>query len=98
MAGVRRVLDEEIRNVAEENETVVKAQTAGLKRLTDEESKNAEAYRADALSLELLKEERERIDSERADARRVIDRPVFATNDPGHHTLKKLPNGATGRW
>jgi uncharacterized protein YqgQ len=64
IAEVRRVLDEEIHRIDEENRTVVEAQQQRLKRLTEEERQNAAAYRADALSIEALKAERERIDKE----------------------------------
>lgn len=53
---------------------VVTAQEARLERLLSEEHKNKLAYHADAMSLEVLKAEKERISKERADARAVISR------------------------
>lgn len=72
--ALRETLDQDIERVDQESAAVVAAQEERLKRLTDEERKNAAAYRADALSLDALKAERERIDAERLGARRVIAR------------------------
>ncbi len=74
ISQIRTMLDNDIQQIDEENERVIAAQEERLKRLTDEEKKNGQAYRADAMSLEVLKEEKQRIDKERTDARRVIAR------------------------
>ena len=70
--ALREFLDAELDKLDAENEQARQAQEVRLERLMEEEKKNAAAYRADAISLDVLKDERERIDKERADARRII--------------------------
>lgn len=69
---IRSTLAQDIEQIDADNERSVATQNERLKRLTDEEKHNLAAHRAGAVSLEVLKDEKDRIESERADARRVI--------------------------
>ncbi len=82
--GLRHFLDHDLEALDDENDKVVAAQKLRLKNLLEEEKKNAAAYRADAISIDVLKDERERIDKERQDADRVIARAGIRYQDLRH--------------
>ncbi len=76
-ARLRSVLRAAVEKHDGEREAVGAAQELRLKRLLNEEKKNAAAYHADAMSLEVLREEKNRISGERLDAKAVIERSAI---------------------
>ncbi len=83
-----------------ERAEIIATQEARLQRLVSEETKNAHAYHADAISLEVLKVERDRIAKERADAQRVIAKADvrYEAVEPVIHQAMELASNLEGAY